>query len=133
MIVLKGVDAVRQPHGKCVVNRDLVPDLAMLTGTRDEMSQRLGISWNSWIKIAGGLPIRTTLALRLRSRVLAQAHMIDSLREKFPCASAPDRIDHAALERAFLRPAAGASAQCVPTFRSVRRAMAFADSQSARQ
>ena len=120
------MDAVRQPHGKCVINRDLIEDLAMLAGTRDDMMQRLGISWNSWIKIAGGIPIRTSLALRLRSRVLAQAHESEGLREKFPSSSAPDGIDRAALERAFLRPASAVTAPCAPAFRSVRRAMAFA-------
>ncbi len=89
----------------CIINPALVEDMAPLTGSQNEIMRRIGISWNSWIKISAGLPIRLSVGRRLRDRMLSRAHEIEGFRRKFAATSSPDGIDHAALEAAFLRPA----------------------------
>lgn len=109
----------------CIVNRDFVDDLAPMVGTNTDVMQRLGISWNSWIKIVAGMPVRKSLGLRLKERALAQAAAVDGFRRKFPCTTSADGIDREALDRAFLRPPCDSAAPGDPTLRSVRRAMLF--------
>lgn len=118
---------VQQHRGMCVINREIVDDLATLTATSADMMQRLGISWNSWMKIVAGLPIRRSLALRFRDRILEQAASIEGFRQKFPCASSDDGIDRSALERAFLS-APGDTMPRARAPRSLRQALAFASS-----
>lgn len=94
-------------HGKqrmCVVNPRLVEDIAPLVGGQCEIMTKIGISWNSWVKITSGLPVRHSLAHRLKARVLAAADRIEGFQEKFPAASGG--LDHAALDDAFLLPGA---------------------------
>lgn len=110
----------------CIVNRDLVDDLFPMAGGNAEVMQRLGISWNSWIKIVAGMPIRKSLALRLKERVLVHAGGIEGFKRKFPSASAVDGIDRAALDEAFLRPARDITQADVPALRSLRRAIELA-------
>ena len=118
---------MRQRFEMCIINRDLVDDLAQMAGTNGEVTQRLGISLNSWIKIVAGMPVRKSLGLRLRERTLAQAPSIEAFRKKFPNASAPDGIDRDAIAQVFLKPVCDPIALDAPAFRSVRRAMAFAN------
>lgn len=110
--------------GMCIVNPALVADIAPLTGSQSEIMRRAGISWNSWIKVSAGLPIRLSVGRRLKERILPRAHEIESLCRRFPAQTA-DGIDRAALDAAFLRPVASAiSADAIqlPPIRSVRRA-----------
>lgn len=118
---------VQQHRGMCVVNREIVDDLATLAATSADMMQRLGISWNSWIKIVAGQPIRRSLALRFRDRILEQAASIEGFRQKFPSASSDDGIDRMALERAFLCAPCDATPPA-PAPRSLRQALTFASS-----
>lgn len=95
-------------HGKpkmCIINPALIEDMTPLTGSQNEIMGRIGISWNSWIKISAGLPIRLSVGHRLRDRMVSRAHEIEGFGRKFPAAAAPDGIDREALEAAFLRPA----------------------------
>ncbi|MEI9927328.1 MAG: hypothetical protein WDN44_05955 [Sphingomonas sp.] len=87
--------------GMCIVNSALVEDLAPLAGSQAAVMEKLGISWNSWIKIVAGLPIRRSVGLRVKERALA----VEGIKRRFPSASAPDGIDRAALDDAFLLPA----------------------------
>ncbi|MBW7946748.1 MAG: hypothetical protein H3C60_10015 [Sphingomonadaceae bacterium] len=94
----------------CIVNPALVEDIAPLAGSQSKIMRRAGISWNSWIKVSAGLPIRVSVGRRLKERILQRAHESDGLRRKFP---------------AFLRPAAPAIAADLihlPPIRSIRRA-----------
>ena len=86
----------------CIVNPALVADIAPLTGSQSDIMRRAGISWNSWIKITGGLPVRHSLAHRFKARVLATAEEVEGFRRKFP--SPCGGIDRAALDDAFLLP-----------------------------
>jgi hypothetical protein len=118
-----------QQSGMCIVNRDLVEDLEPLVGSQAEVMRRLGISWNSWIKIVAGLPVRASVGQRLKERTLAHAPALQGLRTKFPCTLAPDGINRAALESAFMLPAANDVEPATPSdgygLRSVRQARAF--------
>ena len=116
---------MRRQVGMCVINRALVEDIAPLVGSQADVMGRLGISWNSWIKIAAGLPIRMSVGQRLKVRVLANAAHAAGFRRKFPSDAAPDGIDRAALDAAFLRPVTVPQAwqPSGPPLRSVRRAM----------
>jgi hypothetical protein len=120
---------MQQQSGMCIVNRDLVEDLEPLVGSQAEVMQRLGISWNSWIKIVAGLPVRRSVGQRLKERTLAQAAALDGLKNKFPCTVAPDGINRAALDSAFMLPAANdagpAMSPGVYGLRSVRQARSF--------
>ena len=124
----------RQP-AMCIVNSDLVEDLEPLVGSQAEVMQRLGISWNSWIKIVAGLPVRRSVGERLRDRALAQAAAVQGLKAKFPCTLAPDGINRAALESAFMLPAANdvgpAPRPAGHGLRGVRRARSFRAGDSA--
>jgi hypothetical protein len=115
----------RQQQCMCIVNREIVRDLASLVGKDADIMDCLGISRNSWIKIVAGLPVRRSMALRLRQRMLAQAASMEGLRNKFPSSSHQGGVDLSALERAFLQPAASKTCIKSVAFRSVRQAMAF--------
>lgn len=86
----------------CVVNPELVDDIGHLVGGQCEIMTKIGISWNSWIKITSGLPVRHSMALRFKARVLATADRVEGFQRKFP--SANGGLDHAALDDAFLLP-----------------------------
>jgi len=87
----------------CTVNPALVDDIFPLVGGQAEIMTKIGISWNSWIKITGGFPVRHSLAHRFKTRVLATAEEVEGFRRKFP--SPCGGIDYAALNDAFLLPA----------------------------
>lgn len=95
----------------CIINPELVDDIAPLVGGQAEIMCRIGISWNSWIKIVGGLPVRHSLGERFKARILATAEEIDGFRRKFP--STGGGFDRAAMADAFLLPcvSAGGEAQ----------------------
>lgn len=61
-----------QSRTLCRLNECFVARLYALvpTGSRAEVENVLRISWNTWIKIRTGGPIRYSLALRLVTRVL---------------------------------------------------------------
>lgn len=86
----------------CVVNPDLVDEIGHLVGGQCEIMTRIGISWNSWIKIASGLPVRLSLAHRFKARVLASAGSIEGFHQKFPLPGGG--LDYVALDDAFLLP-----------------------------
>lgn len=86
----------------CVVNPELVNEIGHLVGGQSEIMTRIGISWNSWVKIASGLPVRLSLAHRFKARVLASADGIEGFHRKFPLPGGG--LDHAALDDAFLLP-----------------------------
>lgn len=85
----------------CIVNADLVEDIAPLVGSQSEIMTRVGISWNSWVKVVDGLPIRLSVGERLRSRVIGDLRRSRAIQAKFPRRAA-DGVDEAALEEAFL-------------------------------
>jgi len=93
----------------CVVNPDLVDEIGHLVGGQCEIMTRIGISWNSWIKIAGGLPVRHSLAHRFKARVLADADRVEGFQQKFPLPGGG--LDYAALEDAFLLPSPATRAE----------------------
>lgn len=63
--------------GQVIMGDAVVQDMErLLTGQTDEaLSDRFGISYNTWRKIKVGKPVRTSLAVRLQSR-LAQLNRI---------------------------------------------------------
>ena len=98
----------QQTQRMCIVNPMLVEDIAPLIGGQTKIMGRVGISWNSWTKIVGGLPVRQSLGERFRARILRSADELDGLRAKFPAPSGD--IDRDALAAAFLLPSvAGAN------------------------
>lgn len=118
----------------CVINSELVDELAALVGTQSDIMIRSGISWNSWIKIVGGLPVRRTVGERFRSQMLDELGQRPAVRSKFASPDRPGQIDMRALERAFLTPVEfmqGHNRE-EPQLRSVRRAAAFARSTCAK-
>ena len=119
---------MRRQIGMCVVNRALVEDIAPLVGSQIDVMRRIGISWNSWIKVVAGLPVRLSVGQRLKARVLAQAASVPGFRRKYPSNVAPDGIERAALDAAFLRPVSLPPKPLqpdLPPLRSVRRARAM--------
>lgn len=86
----------------CVINPDLVDEIGHLVGGQCEIMTRIGISWNSWIKIVSGLPVRRSLAHRFKARVLASADRIQGFHQKFPLPGGG--LDYAALDDAFFLP-----------------------------
>ena len=78
---------MRHPAGMCIVNSALVEELAPIADSQAAVTENLGISWNSWIKIVAGLPVRRSLGLRLEERVLA----IDAVRHRFAGGPTPER------------------------------------------
>ena len=100
---IEGVFAVDQKKQRmCIVNPDLVDEIGHLVGGQCEIMTRIGISWNSWTKIASGLPVRHSLAHRFKARVLAAAERSEGFHRKFPLAGGG--LDYAALDDAFLLP-----------------------------
>ena len=124
---------MRREFRICIVNHALVDDIAQLVGSQADVMRRIGISWNCWIKIAGGLPIRLSVGQRLRTRLLADRARIPGFAAKFPSATAPDGVDCAALEAALLRPVTITRQErpALRPLRSVRRALALAVARSA--
>ncbi len=61
----------------CRVHPDIVRAVKDRTGGRERIMQRFGISWNSWMKIAAGDPVRRSVAERFRDRV-ARTSLIES-------------------------------------------------------
>ena len=86
----------------CIINPMLVEDIVPLAGGQADIMCRIGISWNSWIKILAGQPVRQSLGERLRTRILAAAEGIEGFGAKFPAAGGG--LDRAALAAAFLLP-----------------------------
>lgn len=112
----------------CVINTDFVEELAPFVGTQSDIMSRSGISWNSWIKIVGGLPVRRTVGERFRSHVLHKLVQQPDVRSRFAPADNSEQVDINALERAFLTPMdiPQGEKREEPQLRSVRRAAAFA-------
>ncbi|MDB5576263.1 MAG: hypothetical protein JWR80_1439 [Bradyrhizobium sp.] len=77
---------MRHPSGMCIVNSALVEELAPIAHSQAAVTEKLGISWNSWIKIVAGLPVRRSLGLRLEERVLA----LDAVKLRFAGAATPE-------------------------------------------
>lgn len=86
----------------CIVNPDLVGGLAQLVGSQVEVMGRLGISWNTWVKIRDGQPILMSVGRRLRTRILGNAEMVVKFSREFPSAIDAD-INRVPLEAAFLQ------------------------------
>ena len=112
----------------CVINADLVDDLAALVGTQSDIMARSGISWNSWIKIVGGLPVRRTVGERFRANILHKLGQRPGVQSRFAPLDGSEQVDMSALERAFLTPVDFSQGENrgEPQLRSVRRAAAFA-------
>jgi hypothetical protein len=108
----------------CIVDPALVSAIEPLVGGQSAIMQRCGISWNSWIKIVGGLPVTLAVAERLRVNVLRQleaaADLPPHLAGQIPASAA------VALERPFSSPVTftPGERQSMPALRSVRRARA---------
>lgn len=80
----------------CLVNPEVVARLAPVVGPQANIMQNLGISWNTWIKISAGHPIRLSVAQRLKNRVLTD--------ENFSCVFDNQVVagSKAALDHTFL-------------------------------
>jgi len=115
----------------CVINADVVEEIRDIVGPQSAIMMRMGISWNSWIKVEGGMPIRLSLGQRLRMRVLERLDELPGLAAKFPPRSPGEAIDRQALERSFLKPVTicGGSDERALSVRSVRQARAMTASQ----
>ncbi len=63
------------PPKAYVVDLGLVSDMARkcASQTPTSLNNQFGISWNTWSKLRKGQPIRRSVAMRLVSRVLAEA------------------------------------------------------------
>ncbi|WP_419815701.1 hypothetical protein [Glacieibacterium sp.] len=63
------------PPRAYVVDLGLVSDMARRCASQTAfgLTNQFGISWNTWSKLRKGQPIRRSVALRLVSRVLAEA------------------------------------------------------------
>lgn len=100
----------------CIVNPMIVEVIGPFVGSQD-ITIRLGISWNSWIKIAGGMPVRLSVGQRLKSRIMSDPYFLDILRSEPGCLEK--------LKEKFLSPMT-ISAGCKPNNgeipRSLRRA-----------
>lgn len=107
----------------CIVNPVLVADIAPLVGTQAEIMRRTGISWNSWIKICAGFPIRLSVGRRFRDWVLGVAHDIEPFRARFPDPVSRS-VNRKALKTVFLLApnVSGEVVQTIPKLRSVERA-----------
>tara|TARA_R110002124_G_scaffold248171_1_gene413285 strand:+ start:1581 stop:1865 length:285 start_codon:yes stop_codon:yes gene_type:complete len=84
----------------CIVNPALVVDIAPLVGGMADIMTRIGISWNTWNKIAKGRPVRYSVGERFKVRIVANADEVETLRMKFPAAHGG--IDRDALSDALL-------------------------------
>src|SRR5690606_5316759 len=108
----------------CIVDPALVSAIEPLVGGQSAIMQRCGISWNSWIKIVGGLPVTLAVAERLRVNVLRQLEAAADLRPQVA-----GRVPASAVV-ALHRPFSGlvtftpGERQSMPALRSVRRARA---------
>jgi hypothetical protein len=86
----------------CVINPAVVQLIAPLVGGQSEIMVRVGISWNSWNKLLEGLPIRCSMAERLRARILGLAENLENFIAAYPAEFGG--LDHAAMEADFMRP-----------------------------
>lgn len=86
----------------CVINPAVVELIAPLVGGQSDIMVRVGISWNSWNKLLDGLPIRCSMAERLRTRVLSLAENLESFIRAYPAETGG--LDRTALEADFMRP-----------------------------
>ncbi len=92
---------MKQPKPRmCIVNPALVVDIAPLVGGMADIMTRIGISWNTWNKIAKGRPVRYSVGERFKVRIVANADEVETLRMKFPAAHGG--IDRDALSDALL-------------------------------
>lgn len=59
-------------RGQTVLDPALIERIKALavSRTRQSLNDRLGISYNTWRKLIAGSPVRTSLAARLRERVV---------------------------------------------------------------
>ncbi|WP_160119270.1 hypothetical protein [Sphingosinicella microcystinivorans] len=107
------------------MNPEFVADIAPLTGSQTEIMRCIGISWNSWIKICAGLPIRLSVGRRLRDRLLAEAPESAGLRGRFSHIASGIEIRRRAREVNFLLPAntTDETSRSMPQLRSVGRAL----------
>ncbi|MDF0544748.1 hypothetical protein PX699_20575 [Sphingobium sp. H39-3-25] len=113
-----------QATGMCIVNPDVVPVLAPFAGGQTTIMRCLGISWNTWIKIAAGQLVRMSVGLRLRDRVLSNPDMMRALCARYPVAGSSADIDLAALGHAFLRSASLGKVRPVDRLRGVPKPLA---------
>jgi hypothetical protein len=58
-------------RGQAVLEAQVVERMKTLVAsrTRASLNERFGISYNTWRKVMDGLPLRSSLAARLRERV----------------------------------------------------------------
>jgi hypothetical protein len=105
----------------CIVDPALVSAIEPLVGGQSVIMQRCGISWNSWIKIVGGVPVTLAVAKRLRAGVLRQ---LEAGNLPAPVAQWAQGSAVAALERHFFSPVTftPGEREAMPALRSVRRA-----------
>lgn len=108
----------------CIVDPALVSAIEPLIGGQSAIMQRCGISWNSWIKIVGGLPVTLAVAERLRAGVLRQLAALPDLPPHLAQWGQGSAL--AAFERRFFAPVTftAGERQAMPALRSVRRARA---------
>jgi len=108
----------------CVINAEVVEEIRYIAGSQSEIMTRIGISWNSWIKVEGGMPIRLSVGQRLRMRVLERLEDLPGLGAKFPSRLPGEALDRRALERNFLKPVtvSGGTDGSASRIRSVQQA-----------
>lgn len=92
----------------CVVNPLLIDGLGQLVGSQLEVMTHLGISWNTWIKIRSGQPVKLSLGRRLRSRIVADRKAREVVRREAGSPRLRD-LDAEGLERIFLLPSPDAA------------------------
>lgn len=121
----KGDQTARdQVTGMCIVNPDVVPALVPFAGGQATIMRCLGISWNTWIKIAAGQPVRMSVGLRLRDRVLSSPDIVRACCMRLPVVGRPADVDLAAVGQAFLRPASLDETRPAERLRGVPRPLA---------
>jgi len=108
----------------CLINPDIVREIEVLAGSQADIMRRLGISWNCWISIVGGLPIRLSVGERLRDRIMDRAGDLPGLCAMFPSIDHDDAVDREALAFGFLTKVTARTDTGMPIcrFRSVRGA-----------
>lgn len=99
----------------CVINPVLIDGLAKMVGSQVEVMTRLGISWNTWTKIRSSRPIRESLGVRLRSRVVRDQTAREIIR-RHGAVSGLGKLDAEQLERIFLLPHGHPQPASVPDF-----------------
>lgn len=112
----------------CIVNLEIVNLISSIAGSQMDIMSRIGISWNSWIKIVGGLPVRLTVGERLRSRVVGQLYDVPGPSGHAARVRMAIDLDRSELERIFLKPVTVQEKEGdhIRRLRSVKRARAIA-------